>query len=111
MRAHPGDVGEALDDTGINETGRSERGVREKADHRHEHELLHDLDADGVGRVDVDHGAGLIKPLVHRPEALFEERHATRVREQHHSWKVELAENSIRFYRGLLRSVHGQCRE
>ena len=105
---HPTDPGEALGNACVNQMGRRQGRIREKADQRHEHVLFHGLYAQRIGRVDVDDGSGLASPLIERPEALVGQRDARSVAEQHDPRETQLAQHPVELHSGRLGVVHRQ---
>ena len=85
MGQDPPDARIALDHAAEDERRRRERRVEEEADERHQPVVEHRVDAKRIGRMDVDHGAELVRLAPERLEPLVGERDVIDVAEDHRS--------------------------
>ncbi len=99
--------GKPLGHAGEHQLRRGERRVEEEADERHQPVPLHRLDADRIGRMNVEDGAEIVRELVQRLEALVGQRDAVHVAEQHRAGHAELRHGALELFTDAAGSLSG----
>ena len=111
MAERPANLRKPLGHAGEDERRRGERRVEEKPDERHQPVLLHHVDVDRMGGVNIENRAHVVRRFVDRPEALVAERDAVDVAEQHRPAQTELARSPPEFLQRRVRIVERQRRK
>src|SRR5215469_5577277 len=93
----PTDAGKSLGYAAEHQSCCRERGIKKKANQRHEPILHHGFNADGICRMDVEDGSHFVRQFVELPESLVPQRHTINVAEDHCSAKMKLVDGPAKF--------------
>src|SRR5215471_6255562 len=111
MSQDPTDAGKSLSHAAEDKPCRRQRGIKKKANQRHEPILHHGFNADGICRMDVEDGAQFVRQFVKLPESLVPQRHTINVAEDHCSAKMKLVDGPAKFVDRCGRIVEGKGRQ
>src|SRR5215468_9037635 len=108
MSQDPANAGKSLGYAAEDKSCRCERGIKKKANQRHEPILHHGFNTDGICRMDMEDGFQLVRQFVEFPESLVPERHTINVAEDHGSAKMKLLDGATKLIDRCGRIIQGK---
>src|SRR5215469_12883556 len=104
----PTDAGKSLGYAAEDKSCRCQRGIKKKANQRHEPILHHGFNADRICRMDVEDGSHFVRQFVEFPESLVPQRHTINVAEDHGSAKMKLVDDPAKLVDRCGRIIQGK---